>query len=117
MAPFLLLGGPVLEDGGDGHDEEAAEEARARRAEQELAEAQAGLPEPGCENREAQRAQRHQAILDFAAGQVAGGKAPQPDAHRHGCPKPRGVHLANQQNVLAVINHAELHQRRRWKKK
>ena len=67
--------------------------------------AQAGLPEPGSENREAQRAQRHQAILDLAAGQITGGKAPQPDAHRHGRPKPRGVHRIHLQNVLAVINH------------
>ena len=103
--PFLLLGGPVLEDGGDRHDKEAAEEPERCEDGQELEKTQAGLPEPGCEDREAQRAQRHQAILDLAAGQVTGGKAPQPDTYRHGCPKPHGMHLIKHQNVLAVINH------------
>ena len=110
--PFLLLGGPMLENGGNGNDKEAAEEPERAENGQELEKAQAGLPEPGSEDREAQRAQRHQAILDLAAGQVTGGNAPQPDANRHGCPKPHGVHLIKHQNGLAVIKHPQLHKRR-----
>ena len=58
-------------------------------------------------------AQRHQAILDLAAGQIARGKAAQPDADRQRRPKHAGrAQLAHLQNVLAVINHSQLHQRR-----
>ena len=106
MAPFCSLAGRCWRMAETGTIKKPPKKPERAENGQELAKAQAGLPEPGCENREAQRAQRHQAILDFATGQVAGGKAPQPDAHRHGRPKPRGMHRVNLQNVLAVINHA-----------
>ena len=49
--PFLFLAGPMLEDRGDGDDEEAAEEAQRGHRAQDLAEAQRRLPEERREDR------------------------------------------------------------------
>ena len=102
----------MLENGRDGHDKEAAEEAERGEDRQELAKAQARLPEPGGENRECPASPAARGHTRFCR-RTSNRRRNSPAR----CQPPTAaqsrvaVRRINVQNVLAVINHPELHQR------
>jgi hypothetical protein len=79
---FRRLVRPVLQQRRDRHDEKAAEEAEQRQQRQAPLQRQPRQRQQRGEDGQAERAQRHQAVFDFAAGQIAGRNAAQADAER-----------------------------------
>src|ERR1039458_7730461 len=100
----------MLENRRDRHDKESAEEAQRGYRAQYLTEGEPRMPEESREDAEAQGAQRHQAVFDLAARQIARRKAAQPNANRQRRQEVSRADLAEPEHVLPVINHALLQQ-------
>src|ERR1039458_4032286 len=100
----------MLENRRDRHDKEPAEEAQRGYGAQYLTKGEPRMPEESREDADAQGAQRHEAVFDLAARQIARDKAAEADTNRQRRQEVSRADLADPEHVLPVINHALLQQ-------
>src|ERR1035441_3197807 len=100
----------MLENRRDRHDKDPAEEAQRGYRAQYLTEGEPRMPKESREDADAQGAQRHEAVFDLAARQIARRKAAEADANRQRRQKVSCANLADPEHVLPIINHALLQQ-------
>ena len=101
LALFLLVR-TMLQQRGNRHDEKAAKETQ-RRDQNHGARDRSARQHKRCGyDRHADCAERHQAVLDLAAGKVPGRHAARPDAQRQRHPEPPDAHFVQMQHLEAV---------------
>ncbi|MCU0242930.1 MAG: hypothetical protein MUF51_10965 [Vicinamibacteria bacterium] len=100
-AALARLVGAMLDEGVDGHDEEAAEEAEQGEVRQHPRERQARRGERDREGSQAQRPEGDQAVLDLVAREAAGRHAAEADADRERGLQIAGLRVAEVQCLLA----------------
>ena len=86
--------------------------SQQRHPRNNLAEGQSRLPKQPGENCQAQRTQGHEAVFDFAPGQITRGEAAESDSNRQPGHDVAGADLTKLEHIFSVIDHALLQQLR-----
>ena len=101
----------VLQQRRDGHDEKSARETEQRQPHERGGQGQITLRERRRKNRQAERAERHEAVFDLAAGQITRRHAAEADAQRERDVEETDFGFVHVQHVRAVKKQVQQQQR------
>src|SRR5690242_20608659 len=107
---FVLLLGPMLDEGVNGNDEKTAREAQGSQQNENLLESKIGQGQKRAEYRHPHRTEGNQAVLDVVSGKIAGGKTADADPDGDRGLQVSAAAAGNVEDALTVEHDVELEQ-------